>query len=224
MKEQFVITKSVKKFYQAYDHINHKFKGVERMALIIGEPGLGKTATAIHCCAQNGAVMIRTLELMTGAWLVRKIVSELGGASTHRTDKNFDKIAQLLRDWPRIIIFDEIDRFASRPEILETIRDIHDVCHCPMILIGEEAADRKLSLNRRLYRRFVDIVKFERLNREDVQSFLAEVSDIKYQEDAVNRITTESGGKISGIITMVHRAEAVARTNNTRSVGAKDFK
>ena len=224
MKNQFVITKSVSKFHKAIDHINHKLKGVERMALVVGEPGLGKTDTAIHYCAQNGAVMIRTLELMTGAWLVRKIVSELGAAPTYRTDKNFDLIAQLLLSRPRTIIFDEIDRFAHKPEILETLRDIHDICHCPMVFIGEEMADKKLMANRRLYRRFVDVVRFEKLDREGVQSFLTEVSDIKYQEDAVERIAAESDGKISEIITMVHKAETVARTNNVRSIGGKDFK
>ena len=96
MKNLFVITKSVKKFHQAIDHINHKLKGVERMVLVTGEPGLGKTDAAIHYGAQNGAVMIRTLELMTGPWLLRKIVSELGAAPAYRTDKNFDLIAQLL--------------------------------------------------------------------------------------------------------------------------------
>jgi DNA transposition AAA+ family ATPase len=224
MKNQFVITKSVRKFYQATDHISRKMKGVEQMALVIGEPGLGKTETAIHFCANHDAVIIRTLELMTGPWLLRKIVLELGAAPSYRTDKNFDRISLQLERWPRIIIFDEIDRFASKPYILETIRDIHDTCHCPIVLIGEEMAEKKLSLNRRLWRRLVDMVRFERLDKEGVQSFLSEVSEIKYQEDAINRIAAESSGKISEIITMVHRAETAAKTNNARSVGAKDFK
>ncbi len=224
MKNHFVITKSVKKFHQAIDHINHKLKGVERMALTVGEPGLGKTDAAIHYCAQNGAVMIRTLELMTGAWLVRRIVSELGAAPAYRTDKNFDLIAQLLASKPRTIIFDEIDRFAHKPEILETLRDIHDICHCPMVFIGEEMADKKLMSNRRLYRRFVDIVRFEKLDLEGVKNFLGEVSEIKYQDDAIERISNESNGKISEIITMIHRAEAVAKTNQAKNIGAKDFK
>ncbi len=224
MKNHFVITKSVKKFHQAIDHINHKLKGVERMALAIGEPGLGKTDAAIHYCAQNGAVMIRTLELMTGPWLLRTIVSELGAAPYHRTYKNFDLIGQLLNNKPRTIIFDEVDRFAGKPEILETLRDIHDTCHCPMVFIGEEMADKKLMANRRLYRRFVDIVKFEKLDTEGVGNFLSEVSEVKYQKDAVDRIASESDGKISEIITMIHRAEAVARTNDVKAIGAKDFK
>jgi len=224
MKNQFVVTKSVKKFHQGIDHINHKLKGVERMLLTVGEPGLGKTDAAIHYCAQNGAVMIRTLELMTGPWLLRRIVSELGAAPAYRTDRNFDLIGQLLQGKPRTIIFDEVDRFAHKPEILETLRDIHDICHCPMVFIGEEMADKKLMSNRRLYRRFVEVVRFEKLDVDGVKSFVGEVSDVKFQQDAVERISNESSGKISEIITMIHMAEAVAIRNESKTIGAKDFK
>ncbi len=59
MKDKFVITKNVTKFHDAVDHINHRLKGIERMALVYSDPGLGKTETALHYAAGNGAVMIR---------------------------------------------------------------------------------------------------------------------------------------------------------------------
>jgi DNA transposition AAA+ family ATPase len=194
------------------------------MALTIGEPGLGKTDAAVHYCAQNGGIIIRTLELMSGPWLLRTIVSELGAKPYRRAYDNFELIGQFLSNKPRTIIFDEVDRFANRPEILETLRDIHDIYHPAMMFIGEEMADKKLKANRRLYRRFVEVVRFEKLDAEGVKQFLAEISEIKFQEDAVERIASESEGKISEIITMIHRAEAVARTNNVKSIGARDFK
>lgn len=224
MRDHFVITKSIKRFQEGIDHINHKLKGVERMLLATGEPGLGKTEAAIHYCAMNGAVLIRTLEMMTGSWTLRTIVSELGGSPYYRSDKNFELIKQLLASKPRTIIFDEVDRFTRKPEILETLRDVHDVCHCPMVFIGEEMADKKLMNNRRLYRRFVEIVRFEKLDADGVKNFLLEMSEIKYQTDAVEQIARESNGKISEIITMIHHGENWARRNNEKSIGAKDLK
>ena len=90
-----------------------------------------------------------------------------------------------------------------------------------MVFIGEEMADKKLMSNRRLYRRFVDIVRFEKLDLEGVKHFLSEVSDVKYQDDAIERIAADSDGKISEIITMIHRAEAVARTNQAKNQARK---
>lgn len=224
MRDRFVETKSIKKFQEGIDHINHKLKGVERMLLAVGEPGLGKTEAAIHYCAMNGAVLIRTLEMMTGSWVLRTIVSELGGAPYYRSDKNFELVKQLLVSKPRTIIFDEVDRFTRKPEILESLRDIHDVCHCPMVFIGEEMADKKLMNNRRLYRRFVEIVRFEKLDIEGVKNFLGEVSVVNYKDDAVEEIARESNGKISEIITMIHHAEGWAKRNEAKSVSAKDLK
>jgi DNA transposition AAA+ family ATPase len=224
MRDHFVLTKSIRKFQDGIDHINHKLKGVERMLLATGEPGLGKTEASIRYCATNGAVLIRTLEMMTGPWLLRTIVFELGGSPYHRSDKNFDLIKQLLANKPRTIIFDEVDRFTRKPDILETLRDIHDVAHCPMVFVGEEHADKKLMNNRRLYRRFVEIVRFEKLDTDGVRQFLSEMSEIKYSNEAAEQITRDSNGKISEIITMIHHAENWARRNNAKSIVAKDLK
>lgn len=224
MRDHFVVTKSITKFQEGIDHINHKLKGVERMLLAVGEPGLGKTEAAIRYCALNGGVLIRTLEMMTGSWMLRTLVKELGGAPYYRSDKNQELIEELLASKPRTIIFDEVDRFTRKPEILEALRDIHDVCHCPMVFIGEETADKKLMHNRRLYRRFVEIVRFEKLDTDGVKKFLGEMSEIKYQDDAVEHIAGGSNGKISGIITMIHQAEHWAKRNSGRPIGAKDFK
>ncbi len=224
MKDHFVETKSFKKFREGIDHINQKLKGVERMLLVVGEPGLGKTEAAIHYCAMNGAVFIRTLEMMTGSWVLRTIVKELGTEPYYRSDKNHDLIREFLTSNPRTIVFDEVDRFTRKPEILETLRDVHDVCHCPIVFIGEETADKKMMHNRRLYRRFVEVVRFEKLDIDGVKNFLVETSDIKYQGDAVDMITRESNGKISGIITMIHHAENWAKRNNEKSISAKDLK
>ena len=224
MKDHFVETKSYRKFREGIDHINHKLKGVERMLLATGEPGLGKSEAAIRYCAMNGAVMIRTLEMMTGSWVLRTIVKELGTEPYYRSDKNFDLLQELLASKPRTIIFDEVDRFTRKPEILETLRDVHDVCHCPMVFIGEEKAETKLQKNKRLYRRFVEIVRFEKLDTEGVKQFLAETSEIKYQNDAVEKISKDSNGKISEIITMIHHAENWTHRNNEKSIGAKDLK
>ncbi len=223
MRDHFVVTKSIQKFEEGIDHINHKLKGVERMMLAVGEPGLGKSEAAIRYCAMNGAVLIRTLEMMTGSWMLRTLVKELGGAPYYRSDKNQELIEDLLKNKPRTIIFDEVDRFTRKPEILETLRDIHDICHCPMVFIGEETADKKLMHNGRLYRRFVEIVRFEKLDVAGVKKFVGEMSEIKYQDDAIEQIARDSNGKISGVITQIHRAEGWAKRNGEKSVSGKDW-
>jgi DNA transposition AAA+ family ATPase len=224
MRDRFVRTKSVNKFFDAIDRTNQKRKGVERMVLCFGEPGLGKTEACLHYAAINGAIMVRTLELMTGPWLLRTIVYELGEQPHMRSDKNIDLICELLKEKPKVIIFDEIDRFWRTPRIIETIRDLHDLNFSTFIFVGEDQMDKKMAQNRRLFRRFVEIIKFERLDLNGIRDFLSEISDIKYSDDAVEKIFLNTGGKISSIMGAVHHAEAIARGLQSKMIKGADLK
>jgi len=224
MKDKFVQTKNVRRFRGAVEHINHRLKGVERMALVFSDPGLGKTETALHYAANNSAIMIRTKKLMSGRWLLEEIVEELGASPAWRTKELFNQAVNLLGSRPRTIILDEVDYFTSDSKVIETLRDLHDIAHCPMVFIGMGQADKKLMRYTHLYDRFVEVVKFEKLDHEDVQLMCKELSDVEFLADAVDHIAFESGGTIRKIIALIHRAEKVAAANRAKSVGAKDFK
>jgi DNA transposition AAA+ family ATPase len=223
MKDLFINTKNVRKFENGVKAANHKLIGVERMVLVTGEAGLGKTKAAIHHCAQNGAILVRTLELMRGPWLLRAVVKELGAEPKRQISDVFDQIIDLQKDKMRTIVFDEVDRFADKTEILETIRDIHDVCHCPIVFIGEELVDKKLMKYRRLYRRFIEVVRFERMDLEDLRNMINQVADVKFEPAAISRLATETNGKISDVINVIHRAEGIARSGRQDIVGEKDI-
>ncbi len=224
MKDKFVFTKNVKRFHTAIEHVNHKMKGVERMALVFSDPGLGKTETALHYAANNGSVMIRTKKLMSGRWLLEEIVEELGASPAWKTKELFGQAVSLLSGRPRTIILDEVDYFTSDSRVIETLRDLHDIAHCPMVFIGMGQADKKLMRYPHLYDRFVEVVKFEKLDRDDVALMCKELSEIEFQADAVDRISMESGGTIRKIINMLHRAEKAAAANRAKTISAKDFK
>jgi len=225
MKESFVFTKSVRQLFDGLNHISHKNKGIERMLLVIGEPGLGKTEAALYYAAHNpGTVFIRTYELMSGPWLCQTILSELGQAPFYRSKQNLETIVEILKLQKQILIFDEIDRFARRPEILETLRDIHDAAHNPIVFIGEQSADKALAHDRRLYRRFVETVYFQKLDIDGVRDFLIEMSDIRYSEDAIEKIASNTQGKISEIMLGIAHAERAAHASGAKAVSAKDLK
>lgn len=125
---------------------------------------------------------------------------------------------------PRTVILDEVDYFTSDSKVIETLRDLHDVAHCPMVFIGMGQADKKLMRYPHLYDRFVEVVKFEKLDRDDVALMCKELSEIEFLPDAIDRIAAESGGTIRRIITAIHQMEKAATASRAKSVGAKDFK
>jgi DNA transposition AAA+ family ATPase len=224
MKDQFVPIKNARRFQQAVDRIHHKLKGIERMALFFGDPGLGKTETALHYAANNGSLYIRMKKLMTARWFLTELVEDLGAAPSWRTKDLFQQASDLLRSKKKTLILDEVDYFTSDTKITETLRDIHDITGTPMVFIGMSKADQRLMRYPHLYDRFVEVVKFEPLDREDVELMINEVSDVRFESDAIDKITKDSEGKIRRIISTIHKAEAIARANRAKTIGAKDLR
>lgn len=216
--------KNARKFHQAADHIHHKLKGIERMALVFGDPGLGKTETALHYAANNGSLYIRMKKLMTARWFLTELVDDLGGSPKWRTKDLFDQSCELLQGRKRTLILDEVDYFTSDTKVTETLRDIHDITNTSMIFIGMNQADKRLMRFPHLYDRFVEVVKFQPLDREDVDLMVRALSEVPFDPDAIDRIAQESEGKIRKVIVLIHRAEQLARAGRRQSIGAKDLK
>ena len=164
MKEKFVVTKNIKKFQSAIQRINHKLHGVERMAVIAGEVGLGKTVAALYFGVSEGATMLTIWPGMSQHWLLRELAKELGvNPVAWRTENLIEQIKKVLLEEPRVIILDEVDHFfrdngAKGLDALETLRMIHDLCRCPMVFIGEEQIGKKIERIPRLYDRLVETV------------------------------------------------------------------
>ena len=229
MKEKFVLTRNVRKFQAAVQKIKHDRHGLERMALVCGEVGLGKTEASLWYGAHNGAIIIRMWEMMTGHWLLREIVKEIGVEPAWHTEKLVDQLKEYLSPRPRTIILDEVDRFLKdenpkKAAVLETLRDIHDVCHCPMVFVGEKWIDMKMKRLPRLYDRVVEIARFERFDVADARHLIGELSEYRFSDDAIEKITQESDGRIRPIMNLINRAEDAAKIGQLKIITAKDLK
>jgi len=229
MKDRFVITRNVKKFHAAMQRINHNRHGIERMALVMGEVGLGKTAAAHNYGAYNGAVMIRMWEMMSGHWFLRELVKEIGVEPAWRTEKLVDQLREHLLPRPRTIILDEVDRFLKdqnpkKMAVLETLRDIHDVCHCPMVFIGEEWIGQRIMCFPRLSDRIIEVVRFEKLDFSDVKYLVGELSEYRFDDDAIGRIMEDGEGRIRPIMSLINRAEDAAKSGQLKTITARDLR
>ncbi len=228
MKEKFVITKNVKNFNAAMHRINNKTRGKERITIVSGEVGLGKTDAAAAYGAGNGAIVIRMWQMMTGHWLLTKLVTRLGEAPYWRTEKLAEQIEKSLKEHPRTIIFDDIDRFfqdvsSKKMDVIETLRDVHDVCHIPLVFIGEENIEEQIGRFSRLNDRVVERVRFERFKEPDVAQIISEVGECKFSSDAIGKITADGHGRIRPIMNLIDLAEKAAKINQWKTIEAKDL-
>lgn len=223
MRKEFVKTKNVKNFCSVLSNIQNRPDGVPGMALIYGEPGLGKTKTTIWWAVNNGAILISAKNSMSPRWLLEELVLELGETPMFKTSDLFNQAVRQLINLPRTIIVDEIDYLAANNMAIETLRDLHDRTAVPIVMIGMGLVDKKLSRYKHLYDRFSEILKFQPFDYEDVKMLINELSEVKLSEDAIALIFNNAN-RFRQIVKFINKAESIATTNELSEIKAENLR
>lgn len=223
MKPVFVKTKNVKNFVSTLANLQNRAKGVPGMALIYGEPGLGKTQAALWWVANNqeDAIYVSATQSMTTKWLLEEIIRELGDSPFYRTSEIFEQIVRELIKRPKVIIVDEIDYLAHEKSTIEMLRDIHDRTHTPIVLIGMTYADKKLKRYRHLYDRLSEILQFQKFPFEDTKNLINELSEVKFDNSAIEYMQN-CDNRFRQIVKIIDKAESFAKSNEITLIAQKD--
>lgn len=212
MRRVFARTQNVKNFINLMNNLQNRAEGVPGMALVYGEPGLGKTQAVLWWAAQNDAVFIRGTNLMSGRWFLEELVEELGEVPYFKSSDLFRQCVRQLIDDPRIIIVDEVDYLASDTNTIETIRDIHDKTNVPVVLVGMAMADKKLMRYRHLYDRISEKIRFEPFTYEDINAIIEQLCEVELTECAVKHIYNHTN-RFRQIVKVINRVESIAEAN-----------
>lgn len=217
MKKIFVKTQNVKKFINLMNNIQTRPENVPGMALVYGEPGLGKSKAVLWWVSQNDAVYIRGTHLMSGRWLIQEIVEELGEIPYYYSIDLFKQCVRVLIERQVPIVIDEVDYLASDPKTIETLRDLHDKTNIPIILVGMGMADKKLMRYKHFYDRLTEIVKFKSFFYKDVKEIVTQLSEVEMTECAIKFIYSKSN-RFRQIVRIINRAEQIAHANGLSTI------
>jgi DNA transposition AAA+ family ATPase len=217
MNRVFVKTRNVKNFIWLVENLTNKPSNIPKMGLVYGEPGLGKSQTALWLAAKYDGIYLRCTNLMTSRWLLQELVKELDEIPRYLTSDNFDLCVQKLSQNSQIIVIDEIDYLMNDTKTIETLRDIHDKINCPIIFVGMGLAHKKLERYKHLYDRFSEIVKYETFNVSDVKQIVEELSEISFIADAVE-ILHKKHNRFRQIVQAINQFELIAKENNLTEI------
>ncbi|DAB07816.1 TPA: hypothetical protein CPT92_04755 [Candidatus Gastranaerophilales bacterium HUM_13] len=217
MNKIFVKTQNVKNFIGLVENLQNKPKNIPKMGLVYGEPGLGKSQTALWLAYKYEGVYLRSSNLMTGRWLLEEMVKELDEIPRFLTSDNFNIVVKKLKKNPQIIFIDEIDYLMNNYKSIETLRDIHDETDCPIIFVGMGLTHRKLERYKHLYDRFSEIVKFETFGVNDIGQIINQLSEIPFTPDAVEYIHTKYNS-FRQIVQLINQMEIFAKDNNLTEI------
>ncbi len=217
MNRIFVKTINVKNFIGLVENLLNKPKNIPKMGLIYGEPGLGKSQTALWLACKYDAIYLRTTNLMTGRWLLEEIAKEMDEIPRYLTSDNFNLIVQKLKQKPQLIIIDEIDYLMNNLKTIEILRDIHDETDCPIIFVGMGLAYKKLERYKHLFDRFSEIVKFETFGVNDISQIINQLAEIKFTADSIEYIHKKYN-RFRQIVQLINQLEIVAKENNLQEI------
>ena len=223
MHKLFVKTRNVKNFIGLMNNLIDKSNEVPKMGLIYGDPGLGKTQTAVWWATNNDAVYVRAQNKMTCRWLLEKIVYELGESPSRKMAALIEQCITHLRLKPQVIIIDEVDYLINRHRIVETLRDLHDLTGVPIVLIGMQEAKTKLGKYRHLYDRISEIIEFKPFSKDDLDVIVEELSEIKITDEA-KEIFFEKTNRFRQVIKGISLLENLAKTNGLHKIDVKQVK
>ena len=217
MKRNFIKTTNVKNFIGLVENLLNKPKNIPKMGLIYGEPGLGKSQTALWLACKYEAIYLRATNLMTGRWLLEEIAKEIDEIPRYLTSDNFNLIVQKLKQKPQLIIVDEIDYLMNNLKTIEILRDIHDETDCPIIFVGMGLAHKKLERYKHLFDRFSEIVKFETFGVNDLSHIFNQLSEVPFTPDAIEYIYPKYN-RFRQIVQLINQMETFAKDNNLTEI------
>lgn len=217
MNKIFVKTQNVKNFIGLVENLINKPQNIPKIGLVYGEPGLGKSQTALWLACKYDGIYLRASNLMTGRWLLEEMGKELDEIPRFLTSDNFNIVVKKLKQSPQVIFIDEIDYLMNNYKTIETLRDIHDETGSPIIFIGMGLAHRKLERYKHLYDRFSEILKFETFGINDLSRIINQLSEVRFTPDATEYIFSKYN-RFRQIVQLINQMENFAKDNNLTEI------
>ena len=226
MKHEVVPTSNVIKAVTMMEDLRSASAGEEKMGLIHGDPGLGKTTAVTHLTQRTNGVFLRARVSWTVRSMLQSIQRELGQEPGHFSDPMVEEVVQSLALDPRPLIIDEADYLLRQIDMLDALRDIYDTAQVPVVLVMMKEAPRKIRSKSRLSRfkrRITQWVEFEPISLEDVERTAETMAEVEVQGGLLERIHEDTAGNMGKVVIALARVEEFAKTNDLTKVGLSEY-
>lgn len=223
MRFDTVPVKNVARLVEAGQSLIQRAPGMPGMGLIHGHTGYGKTTATDWYRHKCQGIFVRAWATWTPAAMLDAILEGLHRPSRGSCAQRVKDVVEAISLSNQPLFVDEVDHIvASRraTEMLETLRDIHDMATVPVILVGEDGIDQKLAHRKRITGRIMQEVRFEALDDDDATLMAAKLCDVKIAPDLISLLNRQAGGSTRLIVVGLARAEAEAKCRGLAEINA----
>lgn len=225
MKNIFAMTGNVELFTALANSLINRDRGVDGMGLVFGEPGLGKSRTALWYAAEHGAVYYRVKKTHKREKpFLEGLAREFEITPKRRANDVFDQIEKTLNEIPRLVIIDEVN-YLTKGAGIDVVRDLADVTAASFLLVGMTDTEAEMQRMEHLYDRMrAHVVRFKPLPLPDVKRFVEQICEADLDDSAIAHIAQVSGGKLRPLFIEIYKAERLARINSLKTVSAQHLR
>lgn len=223
MRNKLAPTKNVAALQIAFEGLATRDRGVPGMGLIYGYTGAGKTTAITALVNKARGVYVRATSQWTPTAMLTKVMRELGADPLHRRQDMLEHIHQQLAATQRPLFVDEADYLLRDSDMLEALRDLHDLSGAPVVLIGMAEIEKRLVHKKQLAGRISHWVEFLPSDLEDAQTLAATVCEVDLDDELLQRLHSEAKGSIRNMVVGMSRIEALAKANRWKSVSSESW-
>lgn len=223
MRSVVAPTKNVSALMNAYTALESRGPGIPGMGLVYGYTGAGKTTAVTWLMNKTSGVYVRAISSWTPASMLARVMQELGAEPLHRRAAMSDFITARLIEKQRPLFVDEADYLLRDVNMLDSLRDIHDLAGVPVILIGMSGIERRLVHRPQLARRISHWVEFLPSDQADARTLTDAVCEVQIDDDLLARLHREAKGSIGLMSVGLSRIEALGKANGWKSITAEHW-
>jgi hypothetical protein len=228
MRKEMAITKNVQRLLMAVRTLTDSPHGIERMGLLYGLSGEGKTTSVDHIIDKTDGIALRAKRCWTMTSMLAELCTELRAPEKiRRSNRGAVMVASVIEHLnanPRPLFLDEIDHLfvphnhRNGANIMETIRDIYDSVKVPVILVGEENSAINIQENGRFARRITQWIEFKGIDLEDARIVADTVCEVGIADDLLSHLYQEAGANVGRIIVGIDAIERHGKALNLKEV------
>ena len=222
MKDKIVITTNITNFVSLVEALTEKPGRMDRMGLVYGKWGLGKTRTLEWYYSNNLCFHVRAM----AAWcrsvnmMIEDLLSCYRVEARGRFKQDIRELVKTAKKHRHPLFIDEADRVVRKSILIETIRDVHDLTKIPVILIGQENI---VSLLQRqdlgqVFSRITEIVEYKELSAQDIQRISKELCDLESDPKVASFIRNITLGDFRLVNALLIKAEGLCAFNKTTEI------
>lgn len=212
MKYITAYTKNVAQASILFEALINRSPAVPGFGLMDGRPGLGKTFATLRLINSiDNGIYIRAVRLETPSTFLDRLLKELEVRERPRSRMvRFEKVVDALSFEPRVLFVDEADYYMDHPDLLEMLRDIHDLTGTTVVLVGMDKIARKISLLPQLDSRISQRYEFQPADIDDLSTMVHELfeDNIRVSDALLRKVLNETKGN--------YRLSAIALENIER--------